>query len=149
MLEYRTLRFAGYQLIGFVGAVFIVLTPVWVLGPPEPHSAPTALRIATFTAAVASSMIWVAFFSVRAYRTLDEFQRQREKTAWYWGSVIGLWISIPLFSFIGGGGLHWIDPAIPSSAQLWRSFLIGYLLPVSCIMIGTLFARYYARHHDI
>jgi hypothetical protein len=146
MAEYRALRFWGFMLIGSVGGICIIFVPLLALGRAELHSSLNAARIIAGTAAAALSMIWALFFATRAHRSQDEFQRQRAESSWYWGSSVGLGVSVPFFFFIGVGGLHWIDPAIPSSAQLMRAFLIGYMLAVLSMTLGFFVARYWPRH---
>jgi hypothetical protein len=116
------------------------------LGHAAPHSPVNALQVVTVgVVTTLVAMAWTVFFSARAYRTLDEFQREKEKSAWYWGGLLGLAASAPLCFFIAVGGLHWIDPNIPIGIPFMRAFLLGYFLPVTLMAGGAFISRLWPR----
>ena len=76
-------------------------------------------------------------FAVRIYRSHDEFWRKGETVAWHWGGLMGLMASVPVFAFIGLGGLHWLNPASPVGPELARAFRLGYMLPLMMQVTGA------------
>ncbi len=145
MTERRALTVIGYTAVALVGGTCISLVPLFVMGPANPHRAFNVARMVVGTAGVALATGWTIYFSTRAYLALDEFQRERSKTAWYWGGLIGLGASVPPFFFIGVGGLHWLNPEIQIGFHLLRAFLIGYFLAIIPMTCGFVIARYWPR----
>src|SRR5215472_5104134 len=106
MANRSILRWA-YVVAGVVGVCCIVYAPLLLLRTQSsPHLLP--LRIVVITAAEVLAVAWWGFIFLRVYSLSDEFQREREKSAWYFGSAIGLGASVPPSAFIGAGGLHWL-----------------------------------------
>jgi hypothetical protein len=94
-------------------------------------------RILAGTAGVALLVGWWGVFATRLNGTLDEYQRWAERRAWYVGGLAGLLASAPVFTFIGLGGLHWLDPASDTGPAVSRAFARGYMLPFLMQMIGS------------
>jgi hypothetical protein len=145
MSDRRNLIVLAYIAVGLVGAVGVLCAPLLAMGWRPPYAIPNAARIVVESLAALPAMGWAVFFATRAYLAWDEFQREKEKSAWYWGSSIGLAASAPVLFFIGAGGLHWLDPAIPSGIHLMRAFMIGYFLAVAPMGCGYLVARIWPR----
>lgn len=141
----RELQRIGYTLIALIGGVAIALSPLLLFGHVQPHASLNGASLVGATAASLLAMAWAVFFATRAYRSGDEFQREKEKSAWYWGSSVGLAASAPLLFFIGVGGLHWIDAKVPVGSDLMRAFLLGYFLPVVLMTGGYFVSRFWPR----
>jgi hypothetical protein len=146
MSDRRNAIALGYVAVGIVGGAGIICIPLFAMGWRSPYVVPSAARTVIESLAALPAMAWAVFFAVRAYLAWDEFQREKEKAAWYWGGAVGLAASAPLALFVGAGGLHWVDPAIPSGTHLARAFLIGYLLAVGPMMCGYAIVRIWPRH---
>ena len=142
----QTLRSAA---IAFAGALVIVTSPIGFARLLPPHSLPPGGFIVVVTAAAVLAAIWTIYFVIKFGRRADELHRMLERDAWYWGGVGGLVLSMPLYAFIGMGGLHWIDPAIPSGAGLFRAFVIGYGLPICLQSLGFGIAILWQRHKTL
>ena len=89
----------------------------------------------------AIAMAWNVVFAWLAFRAQDEFVQTASKFAWYWGGLMGLAVTLPIFAFIAWGGLHWLAPSIPVGTGLMRAMLLGYMLPVGGQLIGFLVVR--------
>jgi len=145
MFNQRFLLRVTFVSAALLGGLAIVWSPLLLFGPSRPHDPLNSVRLLTGTAACGMAMAWTLFFTLRAYHQLDEFQQDRSKNSWYFGSLIGLTLSAPPFFFIAAGGLHWVDHQIPSGIHLLRAFLIGYFLPVICMAIGFYVVRFWPR----
>jgi hypothetical protein len=138
MVEKRTVAVWINGAIGVAGAFAIFVLPVLAMGPAARGGAPTPERILVTTFAAAASVAWVVFFTRRMFVRLDEFQQQGSRVAWYWGGSLGLAASTPLYAFIGLGGLHWLWPAtFHLGTDLYRAFVVGYMLPILCQVLGA------------
>ena len=51
--------------------------------------------------------------------------------------MAGLMASVPIFAFIGMGGLHWLNPASDAGPTVARAFTNGYLLPMMMQVAGA------------
>lgn len=147
MIETRTLRSTTLALIGVGGGSLIVLLPLLapkLLGPPTLKG---AAAIAAATALVLIGELWCLGFATLMHRSFDEFQRERAKSAWYWGGGVGLVASGPIAAFIGMGGLRLIDPASSAVRPPANAFMLGYLLPSLCLGAGYVLASVWARRN--
>jgi hypothetical protein len=145
MIEHRTLRSTGLALAGVGGGWLIITLPSLVpklLGAPPLKG---AAAIAAVTALVLIGELWCLGFATLMHRSFDEFQRERAKSAWYWGGGVGLVASAPIAAFIGMGGLRLIDPTLSTGRPLANAFMLGYLLPSLCLGIGYVLASLWAR----
>jgi hypothetical protein len=97
------------------------------------------VRLLGSTVSIALGVAWVFVFAARTFSRTDEYLRDVDKTAWFWGGVGGLAASAPVFAFVGMGGLHWLDPARPFGPELGRAFILGYAL-----LLFSQFAGYLA-----
>ena len=94
------------------------------------------------TAATALVAIMAVAASVMAVRRVDEYQLAASKFAWYWGGSLGLGFSVIGYSFIGLGGLHWLNPVrFHLGRDLFNAFAMGYGLGVGFPFAGFLIAR--------
>ena len=144
MIERRNLRMIAYLGVAILGGIGLALAAFVAMGHVDLKS-PNPLRILGGTLAIALAMFWACWFSVRAHFAEDEFQRQREIYVSFWGGWLGLGASAPVFFFIAVGGLHWLDPVVPANAQSFRAFVVGYLLPIACAVLGVAAAGLWRR----
>lgn len=141
MSDGRRFRLATYILVGIAPATAIALLPRILLGVPHHGEATAPLRIVVATLSAAGAAAWITGFTVLAFRRMDEYLQAGAKFAWYWGGAFGLAASLPLYVFIGLGGLHWLFPAnFHLGADLFRAFVIGYALPITLQVAGVLIA---------
>lgn len=145
----RQVQIYGYAAIAVVGAVALMWWPLLLGRPPvHPANAPVIIngpRLLAITATSALGIAWVVFFGLRIWRKQDEFVQQGGKFAWYWGGTIGLLSTVPIYIFIGRGGLHWLWPQIPASRELSRAFVMGYGLALFGLGVGVMTARVFWR----
>ncbi|HWE98869.1 MAG TPA: hypothetical protein VG248_03645 [Caulobacteraceae bacterium] len=145
LTERRPLMRWVYVVVAVVGATAIVAAPHF-FAPRRHASPPEPAWIVTLTIATALAIAWATAFSVLAFRRLDEFQQAASKFAWYWGSTIGMGVSLPIYVFVLLGGLHWLDPArFHLGADLAVAFRLGYGLAVASAGIGFLAALTFWR----
>ena len=137
MPENRGMSIGAYKWTGALGAIALMAIAVVsfvgrrtsVLGQPGPILALTIV----FTVAMA----WNVAFQLLAYLRSDEFIREKHKSTWLWGGLVGLVVSMPLFMFFALGGLHWLDPSIPVDRDQLVAFARGYTLPVAAQALGA------------
>lgn len=140
----RDRKFLLFLTLAVVGGLGIGLSTILTVGPAR-GTIPDAARIIAGTVTVAFAMIWACFFAIRAHFAQDEFKRQREILASYWGGWLGIAASAPIFFFIAIGG---IGRVAGIHAPPLLIFVIGYLLAPLCGAIGTVGARLWLRHRD-
>ena len=139
MAGQRDKRIWVYASIGIGGGLALLLLPLLVIGPARPHAIVeiNPVRVLAFTAA-AAAIGWVFAFTWLVFRQSDEFTREGSKFAWYWGGLIGIAASVPLYVFIALGGLHWLDSASPVGRELARAFVTGYCVLLFPQVAGVL-----------
>ena len=94
-------------------------------------------RILAGTAGTAVLVGWWGLFALRLAGAQDEYQRWAVHRAWYCGGLPGLIVSVPVFTFIGLGGLHWLNPATDFGPVAARAFTSGYMLPLMMQVAGS------------
>jgi hypothetical protein len=94
-------------------------------------------RILGGTAAITVLVVWWVVFATRIFKAQDEYMREAERFAWHWGGLMGLMASVPVWAFIGLGGLHWLNPASDVGPVASRAFTTGYMLPLMMQVIGA------------
>jgi hypothetical protein len=136
MASARSRRIKISMLVGVAGFLGILLSAK--LAPHGPPGAlPTPGHILAVTAIVAVGVAWWMIFAVRIFRDMDEFAQTGERVSWYWGGLVGLMASVPVYAFIGLGGLHWLNPATDVGPVAARAFTTGYMLPVAMQVAGA------------
>jgi hypothetical protein len=136
MTNQRTARVRAEVLVGSAGFAAIAFLLVTLMrGHGMGLTGPGRILAGTFGVAVL--VAWWVVFAVRIYRRQDEFGRTGEAVAWHWGGLMGLMASVPVFAFIGMGGLHWLNPASPVGPELARAFRLGYMLPLVMQVAGA------------
>jgi hypothetical protein len=140
----RNGKFAVFLALAIVGGIAIALSTLAVIGPLH-HGAPSTPRIVAATLIIAIAMGWTCIFATRAHFARDEFKRQREISAYYWGGWFGIAASTPIFFFIALGGLGRLAGV---HMQPLGAFASGYMLPPICAFLGGVAARIWLRHRD-
>ncbi|HWD29624.1 MAG TPA: hypothetical protein VG387_20800 [Rhizomicrobium sp.] len=136
----RSHKVALFLALAIVGGVGIGLSTFFAVGHLH-DGAPGMVRIVAGTLIVTFAMGWAVYFATRAHFAQDEFNREREIAASYWGGWLGIAASAPVFFFVAAGGLgHAAAPQI--------LFTAGYLLPTICAAIGAVGARLWLRQRD-
>lgn len=145
MAESRTARKWKNLAIAMVGGLAISAAPLLFFGRSHAASPdPTRIMVVTIDSAVA--MAWILVFTVRMFRSLDEYAQHRARVGWYWGAAIGLAASAPAYAFIGLGGLHWLWPdRFHLGKDLFQAFVMGYMLPVLFQAGGAMVASLWWR----
>jgi hypothetical protein len=106
-------------------------------------AAPRAILVSTTVMAVMAAW-WIVFF-LRGQKLGDEYHRHRTRAGWLWGGLIGLLVSMPVYAFIGRGGLQLIWPEFAMTKEMSRAFVAGYCLPVFLQCAGLLVAGVWMR----
>src|ERR1700761_5198072 len=100
MLERRSLQSLVLNGVAVAGGLAIMLVPdLLVLGHAPGEGPTTTAKII----AVIASLTWTSTFSVSGFRRAEEFVQERSKFAWYWGSLMGLVIAVPLLALLSWG----------------------------------------------
>lgn len=141
MFDRRMTEVWGYALAGWAGATVAALVSRALFGGA---SAVGTSRVLIPTLAALAAAAWCYFMAVLAVRRVDEYQMAAGKFAWYWGGSLGIAVSLVAYTFIGMGGLHWLDPARFHLGQdFFSAFRLGYLLGVGVPFAGFVLARLY------
>jgi hypothetical protein len=135
MLERRDLQRWTFVLVALAGAVAILFLPDLLLSGGQPAGGRSAV-LARTTATVAA-IAWAVFFGGAAFRRADEFNRERSKFAWYWGSLIGLAVATPVAAFVAVGRSGWLSSGAPADPQLVHAFALGVILPLAAQVLGS------------
>jgi hypothetical protein len=117
--------------IALGGGLLFLAAPLVFLRDLHPGA-----RLLGSTVSIALGVAWVFVFAARSVTWTDEYLRDVDKTAWFWGGVGGLAVSAPIFAFVGMGGLHWLDPARPFGPDAGRAFILGYALLLFSQFLG-------------
>lgn len=144
MASARSNRLKVSLLVGVAG-FFAILLSARLLPHGPPGALPTPGRILGVTVIVAVGVAWWMVFAVRVFRAMDEYMQAGERVAWYWGGLLGLMASVPVYAFIGMGGLHWLWPPSPVGPELGRAFTTGYMLPVLMQAAGAMIVAVWWR----
>jgi hypothetical protein len=140
----RDQKFTLFLAMAIIGGLGIGLSTILVVGQFH-NTGPDRARIIAGTLMVAFAMAWACFFAGRAHFARDEFKRQREVAASYWGGWLGMAASAPLFFFIAVGGF---GPLATSNVPRLIVFVIGYLLAPICAAAGAIGAGLWLRYRD-
>jgi hypothetical protein len=130
MLNRRAIQSGALATVGLVGAMPILFLPEMIF-----HGAPSrgdSGFVAVTVACMVAGLAWAAWFAIASFRRAEEFVQERSKFAWYWGSLIGLLVAVPVFALIAMGGLPWIA----SGSDATRAFKLGMVLPIASQVAG-------------
>lgn len=127
--------------VGFVAfaALFVVMLRTGGPGLSE------AARILVGSLGFMILVGWWGFWMARSFRAKDEYLRHVERASWFLGGLVGLMASVPIYAFIGLGGLHWLNPQSPVGPELSRAFALGYMLPMMMQVGGVLIVAVWLR----
>lgn len=143
MLDRRDLQRWPFVFVALAGGVAILFLPDLLLGAPQPAGGSSAV-LARTTAAVAA-IAWATIFGLAAFRRADEFNRERSKFAWYWGSLIGLAVATPIAVFTAVGGARWLSGAAPADPRLIHAFAFGVVLALAAQVLGSAAVSFWWR----
>ncbi|MEO6340899.1 MAG: hypothetical protein ABIO39_12715 [Caulobacteraceae bacterium] len=128
-----------YRALWFAGVLGLLFGSVLLTGGH--HSRPDPGAILTRIAAVILAIVWTIGWVRVIWRGSDEYRHEAQKFAWLWGGIIGLFASMPIYAFIGMGGLDLLGASLPPRG----AFALGYLLPLMTQTVGFLVALVYWR----
>jgi hypothetical protein len=140
----RTQKFALFLAVAIIGGIGIGLSTILTVGNIR-DAVPGTARIIAGTLLVSFAMGWACYFATRAHFAQDEFKRQREMSASYWGGWLGMAASAPIFFFIAVGGF---GPLATAKVPALDIFVTGYVLAPVCAAVGAVGARLWLRHRD-
>lgn len=140
----RNRKFALYLTLAIIGGIGIALLALPAVGRVR-NATPDTARILVGTLIVTVAMAWAFFFAMRAHGVQDEFKRQREISAGYWGGWLGIAASAPIFFFVAL--VVFLKPATVHVAPV-IVFTAGYVLSPICGGIGAVIAQLLQRHRD-
>jgi hypothetical protein len=130
--------------IGLGGGLLFLAAPLILLRPGVADVSPE-VRVLGMTGSVALGVLWAFAFATRGFARADEYLRDVDKTAWFWGGVGGVAASAPVFVFVAMGGLHGLDPARSADPGPARAFIHGYALVVFSQLAGYLVVAAWRR----
>ena len=151
MADSRTQRIRTDAAIAALGMILLLglfLLALWIGRPSQPASGPrfsTLGGIILGTAGTAVMAGWWGFWGFRIVRAMDEYKQHVERASWFWGGLLGLMASAPVYAFIMFGGLHWLNSERPVGRDLANAFAHGYMLPIFMQVAGALFAALWMR----
>lgn len=128
-MDQRRKRIWAYQGAAIAGGLAIMV--LTLLFNPR-----TGFGLGAITAIAAVAIVWSLVLAWRAFAKMDEFMREGSKFAWYWGGLIGLSASAPVYAFVVLGGLQRLQGVPPLGRQAALSFGVGYALPVVAQLLG-------------
>ena len=140
----RTRKVNSAALVGGVG--FVALAALLVLMLRTGGTGLTeAGRIVVGSLGFTILVGWWGFWMARSFRAKDEYLRHVECASWFLGGLVGLMASVPVYAFVGLGGLHWLNPQSPVGPGLSRAFAFGYMLPMMMQVVGVLVVALWMR----
>lgn len=133
---------------GMVILVLLFISALWLgrhgqLGSGLSPGKPAGVILGTVGMAVIAG--WWCFWGFRLVRAMDEYKRHVELASWFWGGLLGLMASVPVYAFVTLGGLHWLDPQRPMGRDLANAFAHGYMLPIVMQVAAAVFAALWMR----
>ncbi|MFL5296993.1 MAG: hypothetical protein ACJ798_11490 [Phenylobacterium sp.] len=132
MFDRHNIRLWGFSGVALAGAIPLWIAPVLLIGRVPAGGT----RIIFATVCCLLAVAWAMVFAALGFRRADEYFRERSKVAWYWGGLLGIGATAPVYVFIAMGGLHWLDPTRPAGPELFRAFVMGYSLPIIAQLLG-------------
>lgn len=90
-----------------------------------------------------AAIVWLAAFSLQAWRTQDEFERAAQKFSWVFGGLFGLMGSLALLPLVTQPGviapmLDWVAGMLEASDPVAPAFLLGVVYIVLGQLVGFL-----------
>lgn len=140
-MERRTLNVVTYTAVALAGGLALEAAPLLLV----PRASTGWGSVIAFTGFVLAAATWATSFAIKAHDGLDEFQRERAKSAVYWGVTVGIVASAPIYAFVEMGGLQRVAPSVAGGKPLAIAFASGYGLAVVFIALGTCIAAAWLR----
>jgi len=135
MPERKSLQRWSYAVVGVAGGVALVSLPQLLFPGPR------AVDDATFTiarmASVAVALAWAGGFGLMAFRRADEFNRERSKFAWYWGSCLGIAVSVLAVALVRLFGLPQLAGLPAGGRAAFSAFAAGVVLTILAQVLGS------------
>lgn len=147
----RTRRIRTDAVIAVVGMIVIlafVLLALRLGRPAQPATdahvvRPLGVLIGTVGTAILVS--WWSFWGFRIIHAMDEYKQHVERASWFWGGLLGLIVSVPVYAFIMFGGLQWLDLRSPAGPGVANAFAQGYMLPIFMQIAGAMAVALWMR----
>ena len=133
---------------GMLVLLGLMLGILWVGRPAQPESglrltSPGGIVVGTLGAAVLVG--WWCYWGLRIIRTMDEYKQHVERASWFWGGILGLMTSVPVYTFIMFGGLQWLNFRGPAGPGVANAFAQGYMLPIFMQVAGAMIVALWMR----
>jgi hypothetical protein len=134
MVDRKSLQRWSYALVGIGGGIAFVCLPQLLFPAARPIGDPAfaAARLASVVLGIA----WAGYFALQGFRRADEYNRERSKFAWYWGSLIGIVPCVPIVALAHLIGLSPVVAAASSDHGQFRAFAAGVTLPILAQLLG-------------
>jgi hypothetical protein len=135
MPDRRTLQRWSYAVVGVAGGIALVSLPPLLFPAPRPvgDTAFMLLRMAS----VAMALAWSGGFGLMAFLKADEFNRERAKFAWYWGSCLGIAASVLVVALVRLFGLPQLAGLALGGHDNFRVFAAGVGLPILAQVLAS------------
>jgi len=109
----------SYAVVAVGGAVALLYLTQLLFGGALARSVAMILAIA-----------WSAGFALLGFRKADEFNRERSKFAWYWGSFLAIPACVLMVTVVRLFGLPQLAGFTPGDHDTFRAFSAGVALPL-------------------
>lgn len=147
----RTRRIRTDAVIAVVGMIVILVLVILALRlgrPNPPTTGPHVVRpfgVLIGTAGTAILVTWWSFWGFRIIRAMDEYKQHVERASWFWGGLVGLIVSVPVYAFIMFGGLQWLNLRGPAGPGVADAFAEGFMLPIFMQVAGAIIVALWMR----
>ena len=147
----RTRRIRKDAVIAVVGMIVILGLVILALSlgrPNPPTTGPHMVRpfgVLIGTVGTAILVTWWSFWGFRIIRAMDEYKQHVERASWFWGGLLGLIVSVPVYAFIMFGGLQWLNLRSPAGPGVANAFAHGYMLPIFMQVAGAMIVAVWMR----
>lgn len=90
-----------------------------------------------------AAIVWLAAFSLQAWRSQDEFERAAQKFSWVFGGLFGLMGSLALLPLVTQPGviapmLDWVAGILEATDPVAPAFILGAVYIVLGQLVGFL-----------
>ncbi len=147
----RTRRIRTDAVIAVVGMIVILASVLLALKlgrQSQPVAGPHLIApvgILIGTVGTTALVTWWTFWGFRIIRAMDEYKQHVERAAWFWGGLVGLIVSVPIYAFIMFGGLQWLNLRGPAGPGVADAFSQGFMLPIFMQVAGAIIVALWMR----